>query len=84
MNNKQRRTLRLLFAQPTPAGVRWPDVRSLLVALGADLQQRAGSRVAVKLNDFVIVVHEPHPSPVLMRDAVRDLRDFLEDAGVTP
>ncbi|MGB5301981.1 MAG: type II toxin-antitoxin system HicA family toxin [Gemmatimonadota bacterium] len=57
---------------------------SLLGALGATVSERAGSRVAVKLNDRVAVFHRPHPRPEMGRAAVRALRRFLESAGVEP
>ena len=56
----------------------------MLKALGAVLDERSGSRVAVMLNDRVAVLHRPHPSPEMDKGAVRDLRRFLENAGVRP
>ena len=81
---KHRRTLRHIYTQPVLAGIRWRDALSLLGALGATVSERAGSRVAVKLNDRVAVFHRPHPRPEMHRAAVRDLRRFLESAGVEP
>jgi hypothetical protein len=52
--------------------------------LGAELQERAGSRVAVYLNERIAVFHRPHPGPNLDKGAVRDVRRFLESAGVNP
>jgi hypothetical protein len=56
----------------------------MLQASGATLQERAGSRVAVLLHDSVAVFHCPHPHPTMDKGAVRDLRRFLENAGITP
>lgn len=56
----------------------------MLKGLGAVVSERAGSRVAILLNDRVAVFHRPHPGPEMTRGAVRDLRRFLEGAGVTP
>ena len=81
---KHRRTLRQIYTRPVLAGIRWRDAISLLGALGATVSERAGSRVAVKLNDRVAVFHRPHPRPEMDRAAVRDLRRFLESAGVEP
>ena len=81
---KHRRTLRHVYTQPVLAGIRWRDAVSLLGALGATVSERAGSRVAVKLNDRVAVFHRPHPRPEMHRAAVRDPRRFLESAGVEP
>ena len=58
-------------------------LESLLRTLGAVLTERAGSRVSVSLNDYVIVFHRPHPSPNMDKGAVRDLRRFLQRTGIT-
>lgn len=84
MNKRHRRTFNTIFAQPISGNIKWRDVESLLKTLGAILSERAGSRVAVLLNDRVAVFHRPHPSPNMDKGAVRDLRRFLENAGVMP
>ncbi len=84
MNAKQRRTLERLFANPPPAEIPWSDVISLVEALGATVQQRAGSRVAIRLNGYVAVFHEPHPERKARRLLIHDVRDFLQRAGITP
>ena len=56
---------------------------SLLKTLGAVLTERAGSRVSVSLNDHIVVFHRPHPSPNMDKGAIRDLRRFLQSAGIT-
>ena len=84
MNRRHRRTLEAIFAKPTSSHIRWRDVETLLKALGAVLSERAGSRVAVLLNDRIAVLHRPHPSPNMDKGAVKDLRKFLQNSGVTP
>jgi hypothetical protein len=84
MNRRHRKTLELVFAQPVSGSIRWREVEALLKSLGAILSERAGSRVAVLLNGRVAVFHRPHPSPDMDKNAVRDLRRFLENAGVAP
>ena len=84
MNRHQRKTLQALFTQPTPGNIRWPEVEALLNALGATIRERAGSRVAVRLHDRIAVFHRPHPNPDMDKGAVRDVRRFLENAGVRP
>ena len=83
MNRRHRRTLEAIFAHP-PGAVRWRDVEFMLKGLGGIVSERAGSRVAILLNARVAVFHRPHPGPEMSRGAVRDLRRFLENAGVTP
>jgi hypothetical protein len=82
MNKSHRKTLEAIFAQPISGTIRWREVETLLKALGATLSERAGSRVAVLLNNRVAVFHRPHPSPEMDKGALRDLRRFLENAGV--
>jgi hypothetical protein len=84
MNKRHGSTLRAIFTTPTPTGIRWVDVVSLFQGLGAVVSERAGSRVAVSLNGYVRVFHRPHPSPDTPRTTVRDVREFLTQAGVKP
>lgn len=83
-NAKQQRTLNRLFEKPQPAEMRWDDIESLLVALGATITQRAGSRVAATLNGLPTVFHVPHPERIAAQGRIRAVRKFLEDAGVQP
>ncbi|MCA1667705.1 MAG: hexulose-6-phosphate synthase [Thermomicrobia bacterium] len=82
MNTKQRKTLELLFRTPPPTQIPWDDILSLFQALEATIRQRAGSRVAISLNGIVAVFHEPHPERKARRLLIRDVRNFLQDAGV--
>jgi len=84
MNRKQTRILASIFAQPISGDIKWHDLEPLLKGLGAQMQERAGSRVAIHLHDQTAVLHRPHPSPSLDKGAVRDLRRFLLNAGVKP
>jgi len=56
----------------------------LFIALGADVSERAGSRIAVVLFDEVRVFHRPHPSPSTDKGAVASIRKWLEENEVTP
>ena len=83
MNKRHRRIFEAIFAQPILGNIKWRDVESLLKTLGAVLTERAGSRVSASLNDHVIVFHRPHPRPNMDKGAIRDLRRFLQRAGIT-
>ena len=52
------------------------------------MEQRAGSRVVLKLNTpggtVRAVIHSPHPSPDATRPSLRAVADFLTAAGVSP
>jgi len=82
LNNKQRATLEKVFRDPIPQYIRWADIESLIRAMGGTVREREGSRVALKLNGVHAVFHRPHPRRDTHRNTVRDLRDFLERAGV--
>ncbi|MBV8133973.1 MAG: type II toxin-antitoxin system HicA family toxin [Alphaproteobacteria bacterium] len=84
MNSRHRRTLGRIFADPTPADLRWRDIEALLRAARAEVSEGAGSRVHVVLADVRAVFHRPHPSPETRRGLVRAVRDFLAAAGVRP
>ena len=84
MNKAHKRTLEGIFADPVRANIDWHDVESLLVALGAELEEGRGSRVRVELNDVVAVFHRPHPQKEAGKPAVRDVRSFLIAAGIQP
>ena len=84
MLRKHRKTLDLIFARPVPGGIKWKEIEALLVALGADVSEREGSRVGVKLFGQARVFHRPHPSPDTDKGAVEDIRKSLDANGVRP
>ena len=84
MNRKQQRTLESVFARPVRANIDWQDIESLFIALGAEVNEAAGSRVWVTLNGVRAVFHRPHPEKEAGKLMVRSVRDFLENAGVRP
>ncbi len=81
---KHRRTLEAVFSRPTPTSIRWREVEGLLKALGAELEEREGSRVAVILKKRVHILHKPHPQPELKRGSVRSVRELLEAHEIWP
>lgn len=84
LSKKHRTTLEDIFAQPTKANIDWRRIESLFVYLGGYVEERAGSRIAVELNDTVGHFHRPHPQKEAPKKAVAAARDFLENAGVVP
>ncbi len=84
MRGKHTRTLKAIFQRPVSGTIKWTDIESLLVALGAERMQRAGSRVAFLWNGQVHVFHRPHPSPDTDKGAVASVKRILESNGVTP
>ncbi len=84
MNNKHRKTLADVFTDPVPADIPWTDIIKLFTALGATITQGRGSRVRRLLDGQRAVFHEPHPERETDRGAVKSVREFLINAGITP
>jgi hypothetical protein len=49
VTRKHRKTLELIFAHPPSARVKWRDIEALFRELGAEVTEREGSRVGVRL-----------------------------------
>jgi hypothetical protein len=84
LSTRNQRTLKAVFTEPCPTDIRWAEVERLLKAAGATVEERAGSRVAVKIERRVHILHKPHPRPVMPLGTVRNVRRILQDAGITP
>ena len=84
MKPKHKKTLERIFSRPVSANIKWKDIEVLLVALGAEVSEREGSRVAVVLFNEVRIFHRPHPTPTTDKGAVSSIRKWLETHGVTP
>lgn len=82
MQRKHKKTLELICHRPTSGNINWSDIESLFKALGADVSERAGSRVAVVLFGEVRIFHRPHPSPNTDKGAVVSIRKWLEENEV--
>jgi hypothetical protein len=84
MNNKQRKALAAIMERPTRADGPWPEIESLLRALGAEMTEGRGSRLCVALNGQRMVIHRPHPSKIAGKAMVESMRRFLKNSGVAP
>ena len=84
MKRKHHKTLELIFSRPVSGSIKWTDIEAMFVALGAEVSERQGSRVAVFLFNEVRVFHRPHPTPDTDKGAVSSIRKSLESHGVTP
>ena len=84
MKRKHRKTLELIFSRPIRGSIKWNDIEAMFVALGAEVSEREGSRVAVFLFNEVRVFHRPHPTPDTDKGAVSSIRKWLENHGVVP
>ena len=84
MNTRQKKTLALIFEKPTRTDLRYNDVKSLLIAAGANIREGRGSRVRFERDEYSVHLHTPHPQKVLPKYSVELIRDFLIQIGVKP
>lgn len=84
MKAKHTRTLQAIFHRPVLGTIRWDDIEALLLALGAEREEREGSRIAFIWKEQVYVFHRPHPEPVTDKGAVASVKRILQANGVTP
>lgn len=83
MRKKHLRTLEAIFEDPVRANIAWRDIESLLIVLGAEISEGSGSRVRVYLNGIRAIFHRPHPQPDTNKGAVKSVRRFLQEAGIS-
>ena len=84
MRRKHRKTLELIFARPVSGNIKWADIEALFIVFGAELSEREGSRIGVRLFGERRVFHRPHPSPNADKGAVASIRKWLKENGVEP
>jgi hypothetical protein len=85
MREKHQKTLEAIFTQPISGSIKWADVEALLKTLGAEIEEREGSRIAVIFpGTLPAVYHRPHPSPNADKGAIAALRKWLESMDFKP
>jgi len=84
MSRKHQRTLEAIFDDPVRSNIPWRDIEAVLEAAGAEITEGEGSRVRIALNGVRAVFHRPHPQKETDKGAVKSMRRFLTEAGVTP
>jgi hypothetical protein len=84
MNNRQRKTLEAVFAEPTKSNIAWADIESLLIGAGCKVIEGTGSRVKFHHDLGTFLAHRPHPQKETKQYAVKYVRSFLIEVGVTP
>ena len=82
MKRKHQKTVELIFARPTSGNINWADIEALFIELGAQLSERQGSRIGVRLFGEIRVFHRPHPSPSTDKGAIANIRKWLQENGV--
>jgi hypothetical protein len=81
MTRKHRKTFELIFAYPSSARVKWRDIEALFRELGAEVTEREGSRVGVRLFGERRMFHRPHASPDTDKGAVTSIRKWFKMNG---
>lgn len=82
MNSKQRKTLKAIFEKPTRKNISWTDIESLFLGLGAEIANRGGSVVTIKMEGKPQTFHRPHPQKEAAAYCVNNVRQFLIENGV--
>jgi len=84
VNNKHRKTLQTIFAEPVNGNLEWRKIEALFLALGAEKDEGNGTAVTFFLNDKRADFHRPHPNKDALRYRVKAARELLEKAGIKP
>jgi hypothetical protein len=84
MRGKHAATLKAIFTDPISRSIKWREIEAMLIALGAEVSEGSGSRVRFTMAGQTLFLHRPHPSPDTKRWAIRDIREFLSNAGIRP
>ena len=84
MKRRHTRTLVSIFGHPTSGNIPWRDIEALLIELGAEISERKGSRIGVRLFGDRRVFHRLRPGPDTDKGAVASIRDWLRQNGVGP
>ena len=84
MNSAHRKTLSAIFAEQPPRTLEWRRIESMLLAVGCEVIEGAGSRVGFKRGDLRADFHRPHPCKEAKPYQVRAASEFLEQLEVKP
>lgn len=82
MNHRHRKVLHALFAHPMSTNINFKDLMHVFEELGAEVDNKSGNRVGVKLNGHSAAFsHAQHSVP---REEVAQIKKFLETCGIDP
>ena len=84
MSHKHYALLCTIFQDPPPANIHWREVESLLSHVGATVEPSHGARYKVSLESASEFIHHPHHNSDCSRDLIKQVREFLAHAGVSP
>lgn len=72
-----------VFNDPIKSDIPWSDIEGLFRTLGAEITEGSGSRVRIKLHGERAIFHRPHPEKTTDKGAVKAVRQFLTNVGVS-
>lgn len=83
---KHDKTLVRIQAKPTPADVRWADLKSMLESMGFKYIKNKGARRKFfhGQTQTLISCHEPHPDPCVDKGCLNDVVEILKINGFIP
>jgi hypothetical protein len=84
MNSKHRKTLETIFAKPINGNLEWARIEALLLAVGCQVMEGAGSSVTFSKDGVRAYFHRPHPQKEALRYRVQAAHDFLVLLWITP
>ena len=84
MNNKHRKILESLFADPANGNMPWDRIEALLVAVGCQIVEGKGSSVMFEKDGRRAYFHRPHPQRAALTYRIKAVRDFLTKLEITP
>ena len=84
MNNKHRKTLDALLADPVNRNLDWLRIEALLRAMGCRVIEGPGSAVTFEHAGRRANFHRPHPGKEALRYRIKAVREFIEKIGVEP
>ena len=84
MNNKHRKTLDALLADPVNGNLDWLHIEALLREMGCRVIEGPGSPVTFEHAGRRANFHRPHPGKEALRYRVKAVREFIEQIGVEP
>jgi hypothetical protein len=82
MKNKHAKTLEAILRTPTLGSIVFADLEALIVAMGGEIREGAGSRVAFELFGQRRYLHRPHPGKDARKYQVEALRAWFSELGV--
>lgn len=71
------------MAKPAPKALPYRDIKSLLLGIGCDFEEREGSRVCFSLLPHAVSMHKPHPGKEVKEYQIKEIRIFLRKVGVS-